>query len=77
MTVSSPATMKREPCQPGRSDWIECYDMPCWWCSKHCKCDVVEAMMEDGGAWPEGGSVSDPGAGVACLSYEPVSKAAS
>lgn len=43
----------------------------------HCRhmpgCDVIEGMIEakDGESWPEGGWVTDPGAGVTCLSYEP------
>ncbi|WP_457151814.1 hypothetical protein [Mesorhizobium sp. P5_C1] len=78
MKFLSTATMKREPYQPGRSEWAECYDMLCRWCSNHTKCEIVEAMIEmkDGGAWPEGGWVSDPGAGVTCLSYEPADRPA-
>ncbi|MDG4905957.1 hypothetical protein P9228_05785 [Mesorhizobium sp. WSM4898] len=76
MSIASSAATTREPYQPGRSDWAECYGMLCRWCEKHTQCEIVEAMiaMKDGGAWPDGGWVSDPGAGVTCLSYEPANR---
>lgn len=67
------AASPRLPYHPLQHEWAECYAMLCGHCERQLRCDVVEAMiaMKDGGAWPEGGWVTDPGAGVTCLSYEP------
>lgn len=63
----------RKPHAPTAAEWTELYHMLCGHCALQTRCDVTEAMIEmkDGGAWPEGGWVSDPGAGVTCLSYVP------
>jgi hypothetical protein len=68
--------IERKPYTPTVKDWSECYEMLCKHCARHTKCDVVEGMIEmhTGGAWPEGGWVSDPGAGVTCLSYQPLAR---
>lgn len=65
--------LERLPFVPGRDEWAETYEMLCGYCARQCRCDIVEAMIEmkDGGPWPEGGWVTDPGAGVTCLSYTP------
>ncbi|MCX5495761.1 hypothetical protein OSH11_13690 [Kaistia dalseonensis] len=70
--VSSPAPL-RAPYSPVRSDWPNCYQMLCGHCDLQGGCAVIEGMIEmaSGGAWPEGGWVTDPGAGVTCLSYVP------
>lgn len=54
-------------------DWRVCYAMLCGHCEHQLRCPIVEAMIEmkDGGPWPEAGWVTDPGAGVSCLSYAP------
>lgn len=51
--------------------------MLCAHCERQTRCEVVEGMIEmkDGGTWPFGGWVTDPGAGVSCLSYEPKMRA--
>ncbi len=63
----------REPYRPDASEWEEAYQMLCGHCAHQTQCQVVEGMieMQEGGEWPEGGWVTDPGAGVTCLSYEP------
>lgn len=70
MTANNP---DRQPFSPAPGDWRECYEMLCEHCALHLRCPILEAMIEmkDGAAWPEGGWVSDPGAGVTCLSYVP------
>ena len=64
----------RQPYTPrDLDDWQETYAMLCGWCVQQVSCQIVEDMiaMSTGGTWPEGGWVSDPGAGATCLSYEP------
>lgn len=64
---------EREPYTPTRESWREDFDLICRHCEHIGRCDVVEAMieMQEGGPWPAGGWVTDPGAGITCLSYEP------
>lgn len=66
----------RQPYRPTPVDWEECYDMLCRWCDHHLRCEIVEKMIEmkDGAPWPQNGWVTDPGAGVTCLSYEPAAR---
>lgn len=66
--------IERRPYIPaGQDDWEQCYAITCENCAHQLRCDIVERMIEtkDGGDWPEGGWITDPGAGVTCLSYEP------
>ncbi|TFL16399.1 hypothetical protein [Jannaschia formosa] len=60
-------------CPPDLDQWKECWEMTCRHCARWLNCDLTEAMIEhrEGGPWPEGGWVTDPGAGVTCLSYQP------
>lgn len=65
--------VSREPYKPG-DDWTETYTMLCGYCRHQTQCQIVEAMIayaNGDGPWPQGGWVTDPGAGVTCLSYEP------
>ena len=63
----------RTPIRPSGEEWQELVNMLCFMCHKMGTCEVIEGMIEmkNGGAWPAGGWVTDPGAGVTCLSYEP------
>jgi hypothetical protein len=65
--------MERRPFIPTADEWEGQFDMLCMYCRHSPGCQIVEAMIEakDGGSWPEGGWVTDPGAGMTCLSYEP------
>lgn len=65
--------IERAPYAPTSAEWGACYEMLCGHCDHQLKCPIVEGMIEmkDGSAWPEGGWVTDPGAGVTCLSYRP------
>lgn len=68
------APLTRRPyCPPSLDDWRECWEMTCRHCAHWIGCEMVEAMIEhtEGGPWPEGGWVTDPGAGMSCLSYQP------
>lgn len=58
---------------PDLAEWQACFAMLCSWCARQGSCQIVEDMiaMSSGGAWPEGGWVTDPGAGMTCLSYDP------
>lgn len=68
-----PKERERKPYHPTTEEWRECWDMLCGHCEHAVNCPIVEAMieMQHGGAWPEGGWVTDPGAGTTCLSYVP------
>lgn len=70
---SGMAAITREPYRPDAAEWEEAYLMLCAYCAHAVGCQVVEGMIaiKDGGDWPEGGWVTDPGAGITCLSYEP------
>lgn len=61
----------REPYIPNQDDWTDCLETICYSCATWPFCDICEAMIEakDGGNWPEGGWVTDPGAEMTCLSY--------
>jgi len=63
--------MNHTPYFPARNEWEEAYYMLCEHCANQASCDVVEGMIEikDGGKWPSGGWVHDPGGWVSCLSY--------
>lgn len=63
----------RKPYHPTREEWTEVFIILCGHCIKQTECQIVEGMIElqQGGEWPEGGWVTDPGAEVTCLSYEP------
>ena len=65
--------IQREPYHPPAEAWAECWQMLCGHCRHWIGFAVVERMIEmkDGGPWPEGGWVTDPGAGITCLSYDP------
>lgn len=64
---------ERKPIVPNPDMWREAIAMLCEPCRHFPGCDVVEGMIEmkEGGEWPEGGWVTDPGAGITCLSYQP------
>lgn len=66
-------SVKREPYKPTAQEWPEAWQMLCGHCAHAGGCQIVEGMIEmkNGGDWPEGGWVTDPGAGVTCLSYQP------
>lgn len=66
----------RQPYAPSADEWGVLWTMLCGHCAHATRCQVVEGMiaMKDGGAWPEGGWVTDPGAEVTCLSYTPVER---
>lgn len=63
----------RAPYSPTEDEWPDVFNMLCGHCAHARNCEVIERMIEmkAGGPWPEGGWVTDPGAGVTCLSYEP------
>lgn len=63
----------RLPYAPTAEEWRATYEMLCGFCDHQTRCEITEAMIEmkAGGPWPEGGWVTDPGAQVTCLSYEP------
>lgn len=64
---------ERKPIVPHPDMWREAIAVLCEPCRHFPGCDVVEGMIEmkEGGEWPEGGWVTDPGAGITCLSYQP------
>jgi hypothetical protein len=66
-------SLERIPYWPVKAEWRETLDMLCTHCAHAWGCDVLEGMIEmkEGKPWPEGGWVTDPGAGVTCLSYQP------
>lgn len=68
-----PAPVERLPYHPSTSEWRDVWDMLCGHCIHAASCAIVEGMiaMKDGADWPQGGWVTDPGAGVTCLSYKP------
>lgn len=64
----------RRPYTPPKEEWEATWQMLCGHCAHAAGCQVVEAMIAHAngdGPWPEGGWVTDPGAEVTCLSYEP------
>lgn len=63
----------REPYVPEAEEWRATYEMLCGYCDRQLHCEITEAMIEtkSGSPWPSGGWVTDPGAGVTCLSYVP------
>lgn len=63
----------RTPYRPTQDEWTTLWEMLCGHCRHQGGCEIVESMIEmkNGGPWPEGGWVTDPGAEVTCLSYEP------
>lgn len=65
--------MSREPYAPTKSEWRELLSMLCEHCVRWPACDIIDGMIEmkDGGDWPAGGWVTDPGAETTCLSYSP------
>lgn len=68
------AALDRRPyCPSDLDDWKDCWNVTCGSCRHWTDCDVVEGMIAhmEGEPWPEGGWVTDPGAGMTCLSYEP------
>lgn len=71
--AAAPRPFERVPYRPTDAEWPDLYQMLCGYCAHQLKCDVVEGMigMKSGGAWPDGGWVTDQGAGATCLSYEP------
>lgn len=70
-------TPSRLPYIPTKSDWLECVELLCEHCAHWPRCEIVEGMIEaaHGGGWPAGGWVTDPGAEVTCLSYQPATRA--
>lgn len=66
-------SIQREPYTPTAAEWTTNLDLLCAHCEHAWGCEVLEGMIEmkHGNAWPEGGWVTDPGAGVTCLSYQP------
>lgn len=75
IATDKPDTPERKPIVPNADMWREAIAMLCEPCRHFPGCDVVEGMIEmkEGGEWPEGGWVTDPGAGMTCLSYQPMS----
>jgi len=70
---------ERVPFTPPESpeEWRAEFEMLCLHCARFgAGCPIIEAMIEmrQGGPWPDGGWVTDPGAGVTCLSYEAVNR---
>lgn len=65
----------RTPFKPETTaDWTEAWEVTCRACANMPGCAICEAMIDHlhgGGPWPEGGFVTDPGAGVTCLSFQP------
>lgn len=72
-TRASLTPVGRQPYAPSAEEWRDLYEMLCGFCERQLRCEITEAMIEmkAGGAWPEGGWVTDPGAQVTCLSYAP------
>lgn len=66
-------TITRDPYRPSDDEWQEAWQMLCGHCADASNCQIVEGMidMKDGDSWPDGGWVTDPGAGITCLSYQP------
>ena len=57
-----------------QQDWRDTWKVTCAACARMPGCDICEEMIEHlsgEGPWPEGGFVTDQGADVSCLSYEP------
>ncbi|WP_447896028.1 hypothetical protein [Vreelandella sp. GE22] len=68
---------QRQPYRPTDEEWSASIAVVCEQCRYFLTppgCQVIEGMIEmkDGGPWPEGGWVTDPGAGMTCLSYQPL-----
>ncbi|MGP9798175.1 hypothetical protein ACT3UJ_12545 [Halomonas sp. 86] len=66
-------TLERIPFKPLGEEWTEAFAMLCGVCKHLGECQIIEGMIEmkDGAPWPQGGWVTDPGAGITCLSYQP------
>lgn len=77
LLIERQEAQERRPFHPTADEWGDCWEMLCGHCEHAANCPIVEAMieMQSGGSWPEGGWVTDPGAGTTCLSYEPVKRA--
>ncbi|MFI0472952.1 hypothetical protein ACGLWX_09580 [Halomonas sp. HMF6819] len=75
MLIASDNAESTERCafRPTDAMWREAVSMLCEQCRYFPGCEVIEGMIEmkDGGPWPAGGWVTDPGAGITCLSYQP------
>lgn len=65
--------LDRIPFKPEGEAWVESFAMLCGMCKHLDECQIIEGMIEmkDGKQWPQGGWVTDPGAGITCLSYQP------
>jgi hypothetical protein len=65
-----------QPYAPSDDEWGTTWAMLCGHCAAGGRCDIVDGMIEmkDGHPWPAGGWVTDPGAGVTCLSYRPLAR---
>lgn len=63
----------RIPYTPVPEEWQLTFSMLCGMCLHLKQCHIIDGMIEMklGAPWPEGGWVTDPGAGVTCLSYQP------
>lgn len=63
----------RVPFRPTGEEWEEAFSMLCGMCQRLGECEVIEGMIDvkNGKPWPQGGWVTDPGAGITCLSYQP------
>tara|TARA_B100000700_G_scaffold42239_1_gene43245 strand:+ start:2644 stop:3090 length:447 start_codon:yes stop_codon:yes gene_type:complete len=70
-------SIERTPYTPTAAEWTDTLDLLCAHCEHAWGCDVLEGMIEmkEGKAWPAGGWVTDPGAGITCLSYQPQQRA--
>jgi hypothetical protein len=62
---------RRRPIRPTDAEWPALYAMLCDHCVHQLSCPITERLIEakDGAAPPTDGWVTDPGAGVTCLSY--------
>lgn len=72
--TGQPKPIERLPYAPPPSEWRALYEMLCGYCAHQLRCPIVDKMIEvmrRGGPWPADGWVTDPGAEVTCLSYEP------
>lgn len=65
-------TTERQPYRPQPDEWEEAVTMLCFQCARLNHCSLIDQMIEckDGGEWPTGGWVTDPGAGITCLGYQ-------
>ena len=65
-------TTERQPYRPQPEEWEEAVTMLCFQCARLNHCTLIDQMIEckDGGEWPTAGWVTDPGAGITCLSYQ-------